>query len=232
MNWNSKLVESFGWNGEIKNKESKAKIAKLIADKVKDGDVIGFGSGSTSYMAILEIAEKIKKENLDVKAIPTSHEIEILCIKLGIPTIAFNDGKPDWGFDGADEIDPQNSLIKGRGGAMFREKLIMAAAEKTYILADKSKLVNTLGEKFPVPVETVPSALASVESALLKLGASEITLRLAAHKDGPVITENGNFILDVKFNKVSPTLEKDIKLIPGVLESGLFMGFNVEIVTD
>ena len=190
----------------------------------------GFGSGSTSFLAIINIAEKIKKEGLSILAIPTSLEIKMLCSKLNIPTTTLLEKKLDWCFDGADEVDKNGWLIKGRGGAMFKEKLNIVSSKKTYILIDKSKKVNKLGEKFKVPVECFGDALNYVQSELIKLGGREIELRKAIGKDGPCITENGNLILDVKFQNIEQDLEKKIKSISGVIESGLFINYNVEII--
>ena len=192
--------------------------------------LFGFGSGSTSYLAVLAIAEKIKKENIKITAIPTSTEIRMLCGKLNIPTATLIEKKPDWCFDGADEVDNNKWLIKGRGGAMFKEKLNMVNSPITYILIDKSKRVSSLGEKHKIPVEIYPDSIRYVTEEIIKLGAEEITLRQAKHKDGPVITENGNLILDVKFKNIEEDLEKNIKSISGVIESGLFINYNVKII--
>ena len=231
MNWNGKLINNLDFGTNITHLEAKLKIAKMVAKQAKSGQTIGFGSGSTCYLTILEIGKRVANEGLQIKAIPTSHEVELTCIQRQIPTVSLNMARPDWGFDGADEVDPNHNLIKGRGGAMFREKLLIAASPKTFILADPSKLVKKLGEKFPVPVEVIPLALSSVESSLLKIGANTIDLRMAKGKDGPVITENGNFILDVAFEHIDMGLEKEIKLVPGVLDSGLFIGYNIEVIS-
>lgn len=230
MRAESKLISQFTWTGKIENLEAKRQIAFHLADQVKDGDVIGVGSGSTSYVAIQAIGKRIQDENLRCFAIPTSHEVAIACASLGIPTTTLLEHHPDWCFDGADEIDPSHNLLKGRGGAMFKEKLVMQAAQKAYILADPSKLVERLGERFPVPVEVFPPALTVVEKALPSLGAREIHLRTAVNKDGPEITENGNLILDVRFRQIGNSLEKEIKQITGVIETGLFLGFPVELL--
>ena len=153
--------------------------------------LFGFGSGSTSYLAVLAIAEKIKKENIKITAIPTSTEIRMLCGKLNIPTATLIEKKPDWCFDGADEVDNNKWLIKGRGGAMFKEKLNMVNSPITYILIDNSKKVNSLGKKHKIPVEIYPDSISYVTDEIIKLGAEEITLRQTKHKDGPVKTENG-----------------------------------------
>ncbi len=230
MDWKKELLQKPMWKEEISNREEKEEIAKKIAERVQDGDVIGFGSGSTSYLAAIAIAEKIQKESLKITAIPTSYEIKMLCTYLNIPTATIDEKRPDWCFDGADEVDHDNWLIKGRGAAMFNEKLNIKSAKKTYILVDQSKIVNKLCSKFPVPVECTPKAINLVKEEIYKLGADNIELRLAKKKDGPVITENGNIILDVMFSNVDETLEKKLKSITGVIETGLFIGYNVEII--
>jgi ribose 5-phosphate isomerase A len=230
MDWKKELLQKPMWKEEISNREEKEEIAKKIAERVQDGDVIGFGSGSTSYLAAIAIAEKIQKESLKITAIPTSYEIKMLCTYLNIPTATIDEKRPDWCFDGADEVDHDNWLIKGRGAAMFNEKLNIKSAKKTYILVDQSKIVNKLCSKFPVPVECTPKAINLVKEEIYKLGADSIELRLAKKKDGPVITDNGNIILDVMFSNVDETLEKKLKSITGVIETGLFIGYNVEII--
>lgn len=229
MNWNKDILTKVEFD-KIDNLEEKKRLAIKVADKVKNGQVIGFGSGSTSYLTAVAIAEKIKEEGISIKAIPTSVEIEMLCSNLNIPTTNLLENKPDWCFDGADEVDNNNWLIKGRGGAMFKEKLNIVNSPVTYILIDKSKRVNKLGEKFKIPVECFPYAINYVKVKLVELGAENIEIRKAISKDGPVITENGNLILDAKFNNIEKKLEKQIKSIPGVIESGLFIDYNLEIV--
>lgn len=229
MNWDKEILNKIDFDN-IKNKEEKEKVAKKVAEKIKNGDVIGFGSGSTSYLTILAIAEKMKKDNIQITAIPTSYEIEILCHYLNIPTTNLLNKKPDWSFDGADEVDENKWMIKGRGGAMFKEKLNIANSNVTYILIDNSKFVNKLGTNFKVPVECDFNAVNYVKEQLMLLGAENIEIRRAVSKDGPVITESNNAILDAKFNQISERLEKDIKSITGVIESGLFIGYNVEII--
>ena len=154
----------------------------------------------------------------------------MLCGYLGIPTTTLNEKKPDWSFDGTDEVDNNKWLIKGRGGAMFKEKLNIVNSPITYILADESKKVEKLGSKFKIPVECFSEAVNYIKIELINLGGTEIELRKAIGKDGPCITENGNLILDVKFENISPDLEKKIKFIPGVIESGLFINYNVEVI--
>src|SRR5579863_8741232 len=230
MNWQSDIIEKLAWSDNIINREEKQKVADEIAKKVKDGDILGVGSGSTSYLALLAIAKKVKEEKLNIKAIPTSIEISLVCSKLGIPLTSLYEQRPDWLFDGADEVDPDKSLIKGRGGAMFKEKLMISSSPVNYILVDDSKMVDKLGSKFPVPIEVFPQALLHVEEQLKKIGASNLALRPAKGKDGPVITENGNLILDAHFDEIDKKMEQRIKSITGVIESGLFIGYNIEVL--
>ncbi|MFB9844551.1 ribose 5-phosphate isomerase A [Mucilaginibacter ginsenosidivorans] len=230
MNWKNSLISRLEWSGEIININGKQKVAWEIAAKVKDGDILGVGSGSTSYLALVAIAERIKSEKLSVKAITTSIEISMFCSKFGVQQTSLFEHRPDWLFDGADEVDPDNNLIKGRGGAMFKEKLLMSSSPVNYIIVDESKMVQKLNTRFPVPVEVYPQALLHVEKELKQLGANSIVLRPAKGKDGSIITENNNLVLDCNFDEVYTGLEKDIKTITGVIESGLFIGYKPEIL--
>jgi len=182
------------------------------------------------YLALIAIADRIKSEKLNVKGIPTSLEISMFCSKLGIPLTTLFENKPDWLFDGADEVDPDKSLIKGRGGAMFKEKLLISSSPVNYIIVDDSKIVNKLGTNFPVPIEIFPQSLLYVEQQLKRLGATSIVLRPAKGKDGSIISENGNLILDCHFQDIGKSFEKDIKGVTGVIESGLFIGYDLEIL--
>jgi len=230
MKWASRLITNMQWSGPISNREEKEEVARQISLQVKDNDVIGIGSGSTCFLAIQAIGARIKEEGINCTGIPTSAEVALACASAKIPTTTLLQARPDWSFDGADEVDPSKNLIKGRGGAMFREKILISASGKTFILVDQSKLVSRLGEKFPVPVEVSPEAVHIVEERLFGLGAIEVLLRVAVKKDGPVITENGNFIFDTRFNHIEDSLEREIKRITGVIESGLFLNYNPEIL--
>ena len=181
MKWDHSLIDTLEWGNQISHKEDKIKIADLIASKVENGQVIGVGSGSTSYLALIRIAERIRTT----------------CAQLGIPVTSLFSHKPDWTFDGADEVDSHFNLIKGRGGAMFKEKLLISSSPQTYILVDPSKKVERLGAKFPIPIEIFPGALTYVEDRLQRLNPGEIKLRMGQGKDGPIITENGNMIVSI-----------------------------------
>ena len=210
----------------IENKEAKLVVAKKVCQYVKDGDVIGFGSGTTSFIATIEIAKYVKENNLNITAIPTSNEIKELCIDLGIPVATLQDKTPDWSFDGADEVAPNNWLIKGKGAAMFREKLNIINSKIAYILVDESKFVEKLCQKDFIPVEVFPDSVSYVANEISKMGASEVILRKDTMFNTPKVTDNGNYVLDVKFENVTEELEKNLKSIVGVIETGLFLGYN------
>lgn len=230
MEWENSLMREFAWSGEMINREAKVRVGEKIALQARDGDVIGVGSGSTVYMALEVLAGRIRRGELQAKVIPASLETSMACVRLGIPQVSLWEQRPDWTFDGADEVDPAHNLIKGRGGALFKEKILIAGSPRVFIIVDNTKFVGRLGTNFPVPVEVFPAGLPLVELEIRKLGATEIMLRPAKGKDGPVVTENGNLILDVRFQDIGPVLEKELKKITGVVESGLFWGYGPEVV--
>lgn len=223
-------MQEFDWKNNVENKEEKIKLAKRMAKRVKNGDIIGFGSGSTSYQTVLEIARKVKEEKLEIKAIPTSKIIENLCNELNIETSTLEENKPDWCFDGADEIDSHNWLIKGMGAALYKEKLNMKSSNENYILVDNSKFVEKLGEKHPVPIEVKQDKVEEVKENLLKFDVAKIELRMSKNEGKPLITDNGNFIIYAWFNKIEADLEERLLQIEGVVESGLFIGYDIIVM--
>lgn len=233
MNRNEELINSLEWNNNITNKEEKEVLAKKIASYVKDGDVISFGSGTTSFLAVREIAKKCQKENLKIIAIPTSKQIEKLCDYLNIKVAKLGEYEIDWGFDGADEVDSNTWLIKGLGGAMYQEKININHTPIMYIAVDKSKFVDKLGENCPVPVECKTDKIKSVTEALKKLGALKCVIRISKDSKEAFLTDNGNYIVDAKFNEIAEDLELKINEIDGVVENGLFIGYkNIRIVKN
>jgi len=190
---------------------------------IKDGDVVGLGTGSTFYYALQTIAERVH-QGLKIIGIATSKQTEKLATELGIPLTTLDQQQDiDVDIDGADEIDPQLSLIKGGGGAFLREKIVASAAKKLVIIADSTKQVPVLG-KAPVPVEVVPFAQALVAKEIKALGAA-VNLRQDKHGD-PLVTDESHHILDCNFGEiVNPRdLERRLEDIPGVLGHGLFIG--------
>jgi len=207
-------------------KEAAGKAA--VDEMVKSGMKLGLGTGSTAIHAVRRVGELLSQGALqDIYAFATSFQTEIECEKLRIPFFSLNSRELSSGLDltidGADEVDPQNRLIKGGGGAHLIEKIAAYASAQYAITVDESKLTECLGCGFPVPVEVVPEARAQAAKALEKLGAN-VFLREAVRKAGPVITEHGNLILDIRFNSsVDPSLmETEINNIPGVVENGFF----------
>lgn len=223
-------MQEFDWKNNVDNREQKKKLAERIAKRVKDGDIIGFGSGSTSYLAVEEIAKRVHEEGLQIKAIPTSTIIEEICQKLKIETVSLNEAKPDWCFDGADEVDPHNWLIKGMGAALYREKMNIKASEENYILVDGSKFVEKLGQNHPVPVECKIDKIDTVKEELKKLGANNVTVKESNVGEGILITDNGNALLFADFKKIESDFEEKINKIDGVVENGLFIGYNLIVI--
>jgi ribose 5-phosphate isomerase A len=207
--------------------EKAKKNAALEAVKlVKDGFIVGLGSGSTAAYAIEQIGNKMKLEKMHVLGVPTSYQALMLAIKHGIPITTLDEHPTlDLTIDGADQIDEQLNLIKGMGGALAREKIVAFASKKLVIIADESKKVNVLGENnHPVPIEVLPLA-ASVLMRKIKEIAGKPTIREGIKKVGPVITDNGNVILDVAFGLITKPaeLERKLKKLTGVVETGLFV---------
>jgi ribose 5-phosphate isomerase A len=207
-------------------KEAAGKAA--VDDLVKSGMKLGLGTGSTAIHAVRRVGELLSQGVLcDICAFATSFQAEIECEKLRIPFFTLNSRELSLGLDltidGADEVDPQNRLIKGGGGAHLIEKIAAYASAEFAVIVDESKLTQQLGVGFPIPVEIVPEARAQVIRTLEKLKA-EVILREALRKAGPVITEHGNLILDIRFNsQIDPSsMETELNNIPGVVENGLF----------
>ncbi len=206
-------------------------VASAVAKKVTNGQVIGLGSGTTVELAIRALGRRVREEKLEVFGVPTSQETSLLAERNGLRVLSnFAHPKLDWAFDGADEIDPALNAIKGRGAAMLLEKIIAKKAGGLTVVITEDKLVDRLGRKFAIPVEVVPEALEHVSEVLLAMGAGEAKLRYTNGKYGPLVTEKGNFVLDVRFDPVKPELEAQIKSITGVVESGLFIGCVKEVL--
>ncbi|MBC1197045.1 ribose-5-phosphate isomerase RpiA [Microcystis aeruginosa BLCCF158] len=189
--------------------------------------IVGLGTGSTTVFAIQHLGERLKNGEIkNIVGIPTSFQSENLARECGIPLTTLNAvDHIDLAIDGADEVDPQKNLIKGGGAAHTQEKLVDSFADYFIVVVDSSKLVEKLGTNFLLPVEIIPKAMKPVMLHLEKLGGKS-ELRTAVKKDGPIITDQGNFVLDVKFDSLHDLaeLEKTINNIPGVLNNGLFVG--------
>jgi ribose 5-phosphate isomerase A len=211
-------------SGEIKRQVGRQAAEALVRSGMK----LGLGTGSTAIEAVRRIGELLGDGALrDLKVVPTSFQTQVACRELGIPLWSLNDpqiaGRLDLTIDGADEVDPARRLIKGGGAAMLIEKIVAHASRNYAIIVDSSKIVGRLGEKAPVPLELVPEALLTVSEAVKALGGGP-ALRMARMKDGPVITDHGNFVLDVRFPAAfdPPAMGRELALIPGVLAHGIF----------
>jgi ribose 5-phosphate isomerase A len=216
----------------MENEELK-KAAGIAAVKyVEDGMSLGLGTGSTVRYSILEIARRIREEGLKVRGIPTSKATEKLAVELGIPLTDFKEvEKLDLTIDGADEVDPRLTLIKGGGGALLREKIVAANSRKMIAVVDESKLVEELGTTFPLPVEIVPFGCAVLLRLFKTFNCDYVELRM--NDDGtPYLTDNGNCILMCKFEIITaPDLtERFIDQIPGVVECGLFVNLCHRVI--
>ena len=232
MKNNDELIEKLEWNNNISNKEEKEVLARKIASKVKNGDVISFGSGTTSFLAVREIGKRCRNENIKIIAIPTSNQIKLLCDYLNIETATLGEHRITWGFDGADEGDESNWLIKGLGGALYQEKMNLIQTPIVYILVDKSKIVKKLGEKCPVPIECKTEMIENVLQKLEKMGAYDCKIRRKKETNENYITDNGNSIIDARFETIDDRLETRINEIDGVVENGLFIGYkNIQIIS-
>jgi ribose 5-phosphate isomerase A len=207
----------------------KRKAACEAVKHVEDGFVVGLGSGSTAAFAIEALGEKVKREGLGVLAVPTSYQAFLLAAEHGIQVTTLEEhGVIDLTIDGADQIDPKLNLIKGMGAALAREKIVASASKRNVIIADESKRVKVLGANgHPVPVEVLPFAIGVVKRRIEAFGGKAV-LREGKGKVGPVITDNGNAVLDAVFGEIpnAAELEAKLKMIPGVVETGLFVGLT------
>jgi ribose 5-phosphate isomerase A len=206
--------------------ENVKKAAALAAcEMIEPDSVIGLGSGST----MMHLAEEIGRRNKNghnISVVPTSYEMMLMAKMYNIPLLIINNVTSlPLAIDGADEIDPEGNAIKGKGGAQTCEKIVASLAEQYVLIADQTKLVDRLGKNMPVPVEVLPAAMGLVRRRLESFDC-EVTIRLGTGKVGPVITDYGNMILDLRFAGIDDCMMLDRRLndIPGVVGHGLFTG--------
>ena len=212
----------------------KQAVALAAVDQISDGMVLGLGSGSTAALMIKEVGARLNDGRLkNIVGVTTSFQGEVLAAELGIPLKALNAiERIDLAIDGADEVDPGFQLIKGGGACHVQEKLVARRAHHFVVVVDSSKLVERLNLEFLLPVEVLPGAWRQVQAELLALGGAA-ELRMALRKAGPVVTDQGNLVLDVRFSGgISDPggLEAKLNNIPGVLENGLFVNLADQVL--
>ena len=208
-------------------KTMKQEVGRAAAARVKSDSIVGLGSGSTAAYAIEYIGDRLRSGEIkNVVGVPTSFQSEVLAKKFNIPLVTLDAiDHIDVAIDGADEVDPDKNLIKGGGAAHTREKVVDSLAKEFIVVVDEGKLVDKLGSTFLLPVEVIPMAVAPVMRSLAKLGGKP-ELRMGVKKAGPVVTDQGNLVIDVKFDHIKNPgeMEKEINNLPGVLENGIFVG--------
>ena len=205
------------------NNQEKEAAARASLRFVRDGQIVGLGTGSTAAYAVRFLGEQVRA-GLKIHGIPTSVHTREMAISLGIPLTTLEEFQQiDVTIDGADEVDPELNLIKGGGGALLREKIIASATKQLVIIGDSGKKVPMLG-KFPLPVEIIPFAQPLLTRRIAALGA-KVTLREAA-SGKPLITDEGHHILDCQFGQIPdpPALARQLEAMPGVVEHGMFIG--------
>ena len=209
-------------------------VADAAIQEVSSDMILGLGSGSTAALMIKSLADEIRSGKLkNIRGVATSFQSEVLALELNIPLIDFASvSKIDLAIDGADEVDPRFQLIKGGGACHVREKLVASKSNQLLIVVDETKLVQKLNQSFPLPIEVLPNAWKKVQEVISEMNGSS-TLRMATKKAGPVVTDQGNLILDVLFDdgiKNPKDIEMSINNIPGVLENGLFVDLTDKVL--
>lgn len=210
------------------SEEAKRRAAESAVGEIEDGTIVGLGTGSTAAHAICAIGRTVD-EGLDVRGVPTSFGARALAREAGVPLSDLDDGPIDVAIDGADQVSTESdAMVKGGGAAHTREKYVAWAARRLLVVVDGTKLVGELDH--PVPLEVLPDAEPVVRREIEALG-GDPALRTATEKDGPVVTDNGNLVLDCDFGTIDePTdLAASLSAIPGCVEHGLFCGLADEL---
>jgi ribose 5-phosphate isomerase A len=211
---------------------AKRNATRSALDLIPKTGAMGLGSGSTVAVFAEELGKRILAEEADLSVVPSSFQAYQLAVENHIPLTNL-DINPELilTVDGADEVSKNLDLTKGGGGALLQEKIVAAASQKLVIIVDESKLVEQLASTFPIPVEVLPFSLGFVMRRIAEMNVQPI-VRMAERKMGPVVTDNGNFILDLAFPKPiedPKSVAVDLKMIPGVIETGLFVSMTSEV---
>ena len=214
--------------------QMKQAVAEAAVEQFRDGMVVGLGSGSTAALMIKGLGQRLASGQLkNIVGVTTSFQGEVLAAELGIPLRSLNAvDRIDLAIDGADEVDPAFQLIKGGGACHVQEKLVAARAERFVVVVDSTKLVDRLNLGVLLPVEVLPGAWRQIQQQLSAMGGTA-ELRMANRKAGPIVTDQGNLVLDVRFDGgiADPVdLERSVNNIPGVLENGLFVNLADEVL--
>jgi len=208
--------------------DAKKRAAEEAVKHVENGQIIGLGSGSTAAYAIRLLGERLRRGEIrDILGIPTSLQAASEAVEAGVPLTTLEEHPTiDIAIDGADQLDAKLNLIKGGGGALLREKIVASCSKLYIIIADERKLARRLGEECPIPLEVHPVAVKPILRRLEELGA-RASVRMARSKVGPVVTDNGNLIIDADFGPLEDPekLDQRLKAMPGVLETGLFLDY-------
>jgi ribose 5-phosphate isomerase A len=226
----------FGQFSRELNLDPKQQVGLKAAAEARDGMIVGLGTGSTATWFIRELGRRIREEKLSILCVSSSFACSLLARTEGIPLLPPDQAdRIDLYVDGADEVSPGRELIKGRGAAMVGEKLLAEACVRFIVIVDEGKLVDRLGAKFPVPVEVMPAAARLVGKGIEALGGKPVLRMATGGKDGPVVSDNGNLILDVTFGtagtagqKAWPdwkSLDDGLNALPGVVGHGLFLRY-------
>ncbi len=210
----------------------KERAAAAALQYVRDGMVVGAGSGSTAQIFLEMLAGRIRSEGIEVSIVPTSSEVEVNAVELGMGGLIrqlWQVDRIDVAIDGADAIDGHRNLIKGGGGALTREKIVDYWASSFIVIADEGKVVASIPGGRPIPIEVIPFAWRAVKEAVERRLGGEARLRIGSDKRGPVVTDNGNYVLDYihSSEEIDAGEERELKSIPGVVEVGIFNGSKV-----
>jgi ribose 5-phosphate isomerase A len=212
------------------SEDIKKRVGVYAADYVQQGMTIGIGTGSTVYWLLQELGNRVH-QGLQFRAIPTSRQTQTLATEMGITIADLNMvNELALTIDGADEVDPALQLIKGGGGALLQEKIVAAASRQLIIIADETKMVNTLGH-FPLPVEVIPFGWKHVQKKIVQLGCKDVVLRQKNNET--FVSDHGHYILDCHFGSIGDAalLDQHLHQVPGIVDTGLFLNMADIIIT-
>ncbi len=218
------------WPASISELTERQAVARRALARVEAGQLIGIGSGAEAYLLLRGIGQLRAERGLTVGVVCSSYETETTALNLGLRVDQLGSVEPDWALDAADEVDPAGRLLQGHGADPLKAKLLWASTQHMLLADDPASAVEALGADFPLPVEVHRDAVIPAARELARLGASDVVLRLATGKDGPVFTGSGNLLLDARFSELASGLDAEIRAVPGVVATGLFENYRFERV--